>query len=67
MEDVVVVAGGGVNTGVVVLDALEVEVELELELVAALVVAEILLEDVVTATGVEEDGCEETTLVMTEL
>jgi len=68
VDDVVVVAGGGVNTGAGVLDTLEeaVELELELELVAALAVAEILPEDVVTGTGVDEEVCVETSLV-TEL
>jgi len=60
VDEVVEVAGGGVNTGVGVLDTLEVE----LELVAALVVAEMLLEDVVTASCVDEEVCEETALVI---
>jgi len=64
VEEVVEVAGGGVNTGVGELETLELE--LELELVAALVVGVTLLEDDVTATDVDEEVCEETAL-MTEL
>ena len=64
VEEVVEVAGGGVNTGVGELETLELE--LELELVVALVVGVMLLGDDVTASGVDEEVCEETALV-TEL
>jgi len=65
VEEVVEVAGGGVNTGLGVLWTLEVAVELEL--VAAAAVVGLLLEGVETASCVDEEICEETVLVVTEL